>query len=548
MNNSEVSNFDLLTLGITVASIVILGVIIYLNNKKSITNRSFLLLSVSATVWSITNYLSYQSRIAVESLWLIRIVMFSATWFAFSLFVLLEAFPNDKLEFLDSKRGILLKICVTFVSILTLTPFVFPYLSKVATDSSAPQPASGIGIYFFGITVFITLFLAILSLVRKVIVNHGEKRAQLVPVLIGTALTFPLILVFNFLFPSFLNNVKYIPYGAVFILPFVVFTFYAIYRHHLFNIKVAAIAFVAFILTVFSFFNVVYATGASQIVLNITFFVAILIGSIILIKSVLREIEQREKIEKLAEDLEKANVRLTELDRQKSEFVSFATHQLRAPLTAMKGYASLLLEGDMGKLTDDSREGISRIYDSTNTLIAIVNDYLNISRIELGAMKYVFETIDLKTLIDDVLGELKPNIEKTGLNFNFDVESQNIDYRITADRDKLKQVIANLIDNSIKYMPSGSVKVSLAFDRPRHKFVFKVKDTGIGISPEVLPHLFQKFSRADNASKTNIRGTGLGLYVAKEMIDAHHGTIRAESDGEGKGSSFIVELDPFAMV
>jgi signal transduction histidine kinase len=263
---------------------------------------------------------------------------------------------------------------------------------------------------------------------------------------------------------------------------------------------------------------------------------------------VIKEVEIREKIELLATDLEKANVRLTELDRQKSEFVSFATHQLRAPLTAMKGYGSLLLEGDMGELPKEAREGVRRIFDSTNTLVSIVDDYLNITRIELGTMKYAFDKIDLKDLIDDVLAELAPTISKAPVSFSFTAEETGRDYWMTADRDKLKQVIVNLIDNSLKYTPSGKIEATLSFDKAKHKFVFKVKDTGIGIAPEVLPRLFQKFSRAGNANKTNIRGTGLGLFVAKQMIEAHQGTIRAESPGEGKGSTFIVEFEPLAKV
>ena len=263
-------------------------------------------------------------------------------------------------------------------------------------------------------------------------------------------------------------------------------------------------------------------------------------------QSVRKEITQRQHIELLATDLQKANDRLTELDRQKSEFVSFATHQLRAPLTAMKGYASLILEGDMGTITDATREAISRIFDSSKTLANIVDDYLNITRIELGSMKYAIETISLSALIEDVIGELKPTIEKSKLDFSFTMDVPGANYRVTADRDKLKQVITNLLDNSMKYTPSGWIKVSLTMDRPRHLFVFAIKDSGIGISAETIPLLFQKFGRAHNANKVNIKGTGLGLFVAKEIIAAHHGTVRVESEGEGKGSTFIVELEPFA--
>ncbi len=151
----------------------------------------------------------------------------------------------------------------------------------------------------------------------------------------------------------------------------------------------------------------------------------------------------------------------------------------------------------------------------------------------------------MNQLVLDVIGELKPNIDKAPIKFSYEPEFLT-DYRSTADRDKLKQVIANLIDNSVKYTPKGWVKVTLGFDKAKHKFIFKVSDSGIGIAPETLPRLFQKFSRAGNANKTNIKGTGLGLFVAKEIVNAHHGELYAESPGEGKGSSFIVELEPFA--
>ena len=212
----------------------------------------------------------------------------------------------------------------------------------------------------------------------------------------------------------------------------------------------------------------------------------------------------------------------------------------------MKGYGSLLLEGDMGALTKEAHEGVRRIFDSTNTLVHIVDDYLNISRIELGTMKYIFEKIDLRDLVDDVIAELAPTINNAPISFAFAPEETSKKYMISADRDKLKQVISNLIDNSLKYTPSGKIGVTLSTDKVSGKYVFKIKDTGIGISSETLPHLFQKFSRATNANKTNIKGTGLGLFVAKQMVEANHGTIHAESDGEGKGSTFVVELEPLA--
>jgi signal transduction histidine kinase len=364
-------------------------------------------------------------------------------------------------------------------------------------------------------------------------------------VIVGAILTVAGAVLTNLVIPLVTGNYEITRYGPYFSVFLVSFCTYAILKHHLFSIKVIATELITFALWMFILIRTILAENTQDLIIEATLLAVTIIFGIFLIRSVLKEVEQRERIEALAADLQKANVRLTELDRQKSEFVSFATHQLRAPLTAMKWYGSMLLDGDMGTLTKEAKEGISRIYDSTITLISIVEDYLNITRIELGMMKYAFDTIDLRQLVEDVIAELRPSIDKAPIKWSFAAEAGR-NYRVVADRDKLKQVITNLIDNSIKYTPSGKIEASLSQDEVRRKVVFAIKDTGIGISAEILPRLFQKFSRANNANKVNIRGTGLGLYVAKEIIDAHHGTLRAESAGEGKGTTFVMEMDPFA--
>lgn len=282
----------------------------------------------------------------------------------------------------------------------------------------------------------------------------------------------------------------------------------------------------------------------SHAVTGITLIISIIFG-FILIQSVRNEVSQREKIEKLAFDLTSANNRLLEIDKQKSEFVSFATHQLRAPLTAMKGYTSLILEGEMGKVNPEVKQAVKRIFDSSSTLENIVDDYLNISRIELGTLQYNFDMVDLKNVLENVVEELRPNIEKKGLAFDLNINPSGINSRfiVRADKDKIKQVISNLIDNSVKYTPSGSIDISLNKDVNTRKILISIKDTGVGISPDVMPKLFSKFVRADNANKQNIFGTGLGLYIASQIALAHHGRIWAESMGEGKGSQFYLQLD-----
>jgi signal transduction histidine kinase len=336
--------------------------------------------------------------------------------------------------------------------------------------------------------------------------------------------------------PEIFNFEQYGYFGMTI---FIAFLTYIIVQYKAFNIKlVAAQALVASLIILIGSQFFFIKSAINQILNGITLALSLGFGYL-LVKSVKREIQAKEQVEKLANDLDKKNVRLQELDKQKSEFVSFATHQLRSPLTSMKGYASLMLEGEMGPVPEMVKGGIQTILTSTKTLINLVEDYLNISRMELGTMKYSLTEIDFKSLLEEVVREQKTNIEAKGLTFNVDFDA-NQTYKVKADLDKFKQVLMNTIDNSVKYTPTGSLSISLF--KKDGKVIFKVSDTGVGINPAVMVKLFKKFSRAENAHEVNIHGTGLGLFIAREIMNAHKGRIWAESAGEGKGSQFYVEL------
>jgi signal transduction histidine kinase len=334
------------------------------------------------------------------------------------------------------------------------------------------------------------------------------------------------------------------PYGNFLAAAFPFLFGYSILKYKLFNAKTIATEILVFFIAVILLVEATLSASILEAVLKTGIFIVVSIFGYLLIRSVYREVAQREKIELLAKDLENANERLRELDKQKTEFISFATHQLRAPLTAMKGYASLIIEGDMGEVPAKVNEAVGRMFESAKTMTTVVDDYLNVSRIELGSMKYNFEPLDMNVLVNEVAGELKPNIMKSGLKFDYKVVGEG-PWAVSADPDKWKQVIANIIDNSVKYTPRGSLSVKLERVPNADGTIpvrLSVTDTGIGIAPGVMPKLFQKFSRADNANKQNIHGTGLGLFIVREIVNAHHGRVWAESEGEGKGSKFIVEL------
>ncbi|MFT7644424.1 MAG: signal transduction histidine kinase [Candidatus Paceibacteria bacterium] len=264
-----------------------------------------------------------------------------------------------------------------------------------------------------------------------------------------------------------------------------------------------------------------------------------------LLSGIKNDISQRKQIEKLAERLEKANDRLKQLDKLKSEFVSIASHQLRSPLTSIRGYASMLLEGSYGPVTAKIKEPLERIDISSKLMALGIDDYLNVSRIETGNMKYNKADFNLRDEVEHVCDDLRSDAIKRGLAllYRTDINSQGV---INADLGKTVQIVQNLIHNSIKYTEKGTVKILVRDDINKKKIYVDIIDTGIGINEETIQTLFQKFERADNANSVNIHGTGLGLYVAQKMAEAMDGTITVHSEGDGKGSVFTLEM-PLAL-
>lgn len=321
----------------------------------------------------------------------------------------------------------------------------------------------------------------------------------------------------------------------------IAFVSYSIVRFHVFNIRLFGAQALVTGLVFLIGSKLFTAESSSSKTITFVTLLAICIFGYFLIKSVKKEIETREHIEALADQLEQANERLHILDQQKSQFVSIASHQLRAPLTAIKGYLSMIMEGDYGKVEGELREIIQRVMDSSNNLVTIVGDFLDVSRIEQGRMTYDWKDFDLKQLVETVGNEMRPVAQKRGLEFSVS-EEEGKTFMVHADMNKIKQVFTNLVDNSIKYTPKGKVWIVLSHPTPE-TVRFEVNDNGIGISEDTLPKLFEKFTRAEGANDVNVIGTGLGLFVAKEMIRAHEGgRIWAESDGKGLGSTFVVEL------
>lgn len=252
-----------------------------------------------------------------------------------------------------------------------------------------------------------------------------------------------------------------------------------------------------------------------------------------LTKKLKKQVNQRTK------KLKKAYEELKVLDKAKSEFISMASHQLRTPLTILKGYVSMILEGDFGKISKKVKEKLFNIFQSNERLIRLVNELLNISRIELGKMELKEEVVQIENLIQSCCDEVKIQVEKKKLKLTWQ-KFKNPLPKIKVDPFKIRQVVLNLIDNALKYTKSGEIKIKA--EKINSFLQISIKDTGEGLAKEEQKNIFKGFVRGRAGVSCWTEGAGLGLYVAKKYLELYQGKIWAESEGIGKGSTFYIEI------
>jgi signal transduction histidine kinase len=232
--------------------------------------------------------------------------------------------------------------------------------------------------------------------------------------------------------------------------------------------------------------------------------------------------------------LKESNAKLKALDEAKDDFISMASHQLRTPLTSIKGYLSMVMEGDAGEINDTQKNMLGQAFFSSQRMVYLIADLLNVSRLRTG--KFIIEPapVNLATVVQEELGQLKETAKSRGLTLTYEKPKDFPD--IMLDETKTRQVIMNFCDNAIYYTPAGG-KINVKVIDNKTTIELRVEDNGIGVPKSEQPHLFTKFYRAGNARKARPDGTGLGLFMAKKVIIAQGGALVFESK-EGKGSTF----------
>ncbi len=242
----------------------------------------------------------------------------------------------------------------------------------------------------------------------------------------------------------------------------------------------------------------------------------------------------QQRIDVATKELRASNNQLKHLDEIKDEFISMASHQLRTPLTSVKGYLSMLLDGDAGKVTPRQQKLMLEAFNSSERMVRLIADFLNVSRLQSGKFLIDKELVDFRELVKQEVSDLELIAKTRNIKFRTNITKQELP--LMADKSKIQQVVMNFIDNAIYYShPKSTVIINL--EKVKHNVAFTVVDTGIGVPEDEQSKLFHKFFRAKNARKQRPDGTGVGIYMARRVVEEHGGKI-IFSSREGRGSTF----------
>ncbi len=518
-----------------IAVSLFIGLYVLINDRYSLLAKLLFGISLSFTLWTVDIFFAwiaaYHSHVLFS--WkltpIIEVVMFLlAIWFVY-------VFIDEKQRDISIGKKALFLAMIFPVIIFTPTEFNIPYFDMVSCEG---HPGV-LWYYMYFLEVISILWIGIICTRKFFSEKDAAHKKRVLLVMVGMILFLLLFFASNVI-GQYMEIQEISFFGSLGMLLFLGFLAYLIVKFQAFNIKLAGAQVLVVAQSILIASMLIFANSLINRILIMLTLAAVLGAGFFLIRSVKKEITRKDELQEMSDRLARANDELRKLDNAKSEFISIASHQLRTPLTAIKGFLSLILEGSYGKVAPEVQDVLNKVYASNDRIVQLVENLLNISRIESGRIQYQFQ----KSSIEDILKELSDMFfvmaKNKNLTLTFTLPKKKLPL-LYMDAGKIREVISNLIDNAFKYTEKGRVEVILEQKGPVARIT--VSDTGMGIEAETMPHLFSKFIRGSKeASRMNVAGTGLGLYVGKSFIEAHHGRIWIESDGKGKGSRFIVEL------
>lgn len=454
------------------------------------------------------------SEIFLRLAWVATPLFFYYTYLV-SVTVIFQAVQKTKLSSALLVIALLLSFASAFTNLI---------ISGIKFTGTNIDIQYGIGFYPFLALIFLYIILTLVPVFRTKLTQKSWA------FLAGILIFYIANLVFNIALPAFVHvtHLYYLgDYSTVFLLAL---TAYAVIEHELFKVRVIATQALTSVLWIILFVRLFAAANLTEFVVDLFVFVTSVAFGILFLKSVRDERQQKQKLEELA-------TRLQDMDKKKDEFISVAAHELRAPMTAIKGYLSMIAEGDAGAIPDEAVQYLGDAIIGNDRLIRLVNNMLNVARIEEGRLVYQIGNVRLGEVVRRVHDEFKLEAQDKGLEMKLEVPELND--LVRADEDRVHEVVANFVSNGIKYTDKGSVTVRLVQPTPQ-TIRCEVVDTGPGISKEDGDKLFNKFYRSESAIGKAV-GSGLGLYISKLLIQEFKGKIGFTST-PGTGSTFWFEL------
>jgi signal transduction histidine kinase len=518
---------ELLILAIASIASFLLGITVIQADQKSKTNIIFTTLAWVTTIWLVVNHLALSSNYTVYSLWLSRFSVFFAAPQIASVYFLAHTLPAKEINLKKSQIYFILAITL-IVMATNLSPITFTGINITDGDVS-PVPGPGMGLFaLYALALSVN---AIYTFISRYTKTSSTEKHQILFVMIGILAMFGLIIITVLLPVVLLSSTVFVPLTPLYALIFLGLTAYSIVQHNLFDLRVIATQVFVFLLWLVLFLAIFLAENTSERIVSSTVFTSVFIFGILLIRTVRKEFDQRQELEILTK-------RLQELSARKDEFISVAAHELRAPMTAIKGYLSMIQEGDAGKVTPKVEEFLDSALGANERLIRLVNNMLDVARIEEGRQTFEIGMVNLSEVAKEAVVSFKELANEKTLDFKLEIQA-NINDKVEVDKDRIHEVVTNLVSNAIKYTDTGAIVVRLKNNTSATVY-FEVADTGAGLSNEEQGKLFTKFYRAES-NTGKVMGTGLGLYVSKLLIEKFGGKIGVVSERK-KGSTFWFEL------
>jgi len=519
-----------------------LGLTILTQNVKSLINRWFAAFAFSLGFWSFSMmmYESTPENWTNVFIWSL-ILHLAGALIAHSFFYIALVYPDEKIPLNKFVQ------LFYYIPIILITHFLFinrqiiiglEFNDRVRTLMYGP-------IYYFYFTYFF-LYMGggLLILFLKLFKSHGKRRKMILIFLLSVSL--PLI------YSGFVNMIlvalgdfRYAWTGPIALFIVVITIVYSIIKYNFLNVKVIATQVIAVLLSLVTFTDVFSNKSTIDFIIRIGIFIITITFAVLLIRLVQKDVKRREEMELLSKDLrkvtknlEKANDKIKRIDQAKLEFLSIASHQLRTPLTVIKGYVSMMLEGSFGKIPKLIKTNLTKVYAANERLINLVENLLNISRMEAGRLEFNIKSTAISEIIKTLVPSYVKKFKKKKIKLNVVID-KNIP-KVLIDADRIKEVIVHFIDNAIKYTDQGSINLSLSCNTG--SVVFSCQDTGMGIAVEKLPDIFNQFIKKNNATSSFTGDNGLDLYFSKMVIENMNGKIWVESDGENKGANFLFSI------